>query len=343
MKLPLLERHATGMQPLLWPHMKTEGACDTLFKLQDDEELVDTPRVSGTTRVREAGHATWARVRSMSPMAEPHWQASARPRISIPVTPRGSMPMNEEPFNQEEVEVDSSTAWMRVRTPSPELTYSRMSGATTPSAVLMLVPMMPPPPNHGGQQQQQQHQRQNQHQHQHQPYQARQLIWMMPVPYPETAPASNPFLDIASPSGAGMQHHVPEVGTQEDASTAGQAGNGEKGMPVAPHVNAGVTSDAETEVMLQASPVPDDEHTKKVLLHQPTVPDEVLQSGTISQPESDHPISLGSVGHPNFCAQPCKYVRKTRGCKDGDKCANCHCCVWRSHRRTRARASARHS
>jgi len=66
MKLAVLERHATGMQLSCGPRLKREGVCDTLFELQDDEEHVDTPRISGTTHVREAGDAAWARVRSMS-------------------------------------------------------------------------------------------------------------------------------------------------------------------------------------------------------------------------------------------------------------------------------------
>jgi len=141
-----------------------------------------------------------------------------------------------------------------------------------------------------------------------------------------------------------MQHHVPGVGMQEEAPPGGQAGNGKQGMPVAPHLNAGVTSNAETEEILQPSSMQDDVLTKKITFHQLTAPDKVSPVDTISKPEqeneedeSDYPISLGSVGHPHSCAQPCKYFKKPRGCKDGDKCANCHCCVWRSYRRNRAK------
>jgi len=219
-------------------------------------------------------------------------------------------------LKQEEVETDSRTAWMRVRTPSPELTYSRMSGAITPSPVFMLVPTMVPPQKHEGQQQQQ-----------HTPHQARQLVWMVPVPYPGVASASNPFLNVAPPNGAGMQYFVPEVGT-----------------PVASNVNAEAASDAETEVMLSPSSVQKDMLTKQINVHQQTVSDKVSQADDISKTEQENeedefgpPISLGSVGHPNNCAKPCKYTKKQRGCKDGDQCTHCHLCVWRSHRRSRAK------
>lgn len=43
-------------------------------------------------------------------------------------------------------------------------------------------------------------------------------------------------------------------------------------------------------------------------------------------------VSRGSVGHPLTCAAPCKYVRKARGCKDGEECTHCHICVWHNLR-----------
>jgi len=39
--------------------------------------------------------------------------------------------------------------------------------------------------------------------------------------------------------------------------------------------------------------------------------------------------SIGTRGHPNTCAQACKYVRRKTGCRDGAACTNCHSCVWR--------------
>ncbi|CAK0845492.1 unnamed protein product [Prorocentrum cordatum] len=43
-------------------------------------------------------------------------------------------------------------------------------------------------------------------------------------------------------------------------------------------------------------------------------------------------LSVGSVGHPYACREPCKYVRKSRGCKDGAQCDRCHACVWSYYR-----------
>lgn len=43
-------------------------------------------------------------------------------------------------------------------------------------------------------------------------------------------------------------------------------------------------------------------------------------------------LSKGSLGHPSNCGRPCKYVRKSRGCKDGTECSYCHICVWHSRR-----------
>eukprot|EP00930_Biecheleria_cincta_P077183 TRINITY_DN64458_c0_g1_i1.p1 TRINITY_DN64458_c0_g1~~TRINITY_DN64458_c0_g1_i1.p1 ORF type:complete len:162 (+),score=16.91 TRINITY_DN64458_c0_g1_i1:63-488(+) len=37
------------------------------------------------------------------------------------------------------------------------------------------------------------------------------------------------------------------------------------------------------------------------------------------------PPSIGSVGHPWNCANPCKYAHK---CKDGHCCERCHLCKW---------------
>jgi len=41
--------------------------------------------------------------------------------------------------------------------------------------------------------------------------------------------------------------------------------------------------------------------------------------------------SVGSIGHPNFCSQACKYNGKLTGCKDGRLCVRCHLCAWQRH------------
>jgi hypothetical protein len=42
-------------------------------------------------------------------------------------------------------------------------------------------------------------------------------------------------------------------------------------------------------------------------------------------------VSVGSVGHPHCCGEPCKYASKPRGCKDGAQCKRCHICKWTRH------------
>mmetsp|Transcript_112346 Transcript_112346/g.177606 ORF Transcript_112346/g.177606 Transcript_112346/m.177606 type:complete len:202 (-) Transcript_112346:105-710(-) len=49
--------------------------------------------------------------------------------------------------------------------------------------------------------------------------------------------------------------------------------------------------------------------------------------------------SIGSKGHPSQCAAPCKYVGKTRGCKDGAACDRCHLCDWKHARNSRRRGN----
>lgn len=40
-------------------------------------------------------------------------------------------------------------------------------------------------------------------------------------------------------------------------------------------------------------------------------------------------MSAGTQGHPFGCAEPCRYVRRKSGCRDGVGCSSCHACVWR--------------
>lgn len=42
-----------------------------------------------------------------------------------------------------------------------------------------------------------------------------------------------------------------------------------------------------------------------------------------------HANSVGTIGHPHTCGEPCKYVRRRSGCRDGSACTNCHACQWR--------------
>eukprot|EP00929_Paragymnodinium_shiwhaense_P015565 TRINITY_DN123676_c0_g1_i1.p1 TRINITY_DN123676_c0_g1~~TRINITY_DN123676_c0_g1_i1.p1 ORF type:complete len:229 (+),score=22.37 TRINITY_DN123676_c0_g1_i1:90-776(+) len=51
--------------------------------------------------------------------------------------------------------------------------------------------------------------------------------------------------------------------------------------------------------------------------------------------------SLGSAGHPWSCALPCKFVMRTRSCKDGVQCTRCHLCKWTKGSERRKRADLR--
>lgn len=50
--------------------------------------------------------------------------------------------------------------------------------------------------------------------------------------------------------------------------------------------------------------------------------------------------SRGCAGHPDSCAEACKFVATKRGCKDGEDCDHCHLCVWKSHLRVRRKRGA---
>lgn len=45
-------------------------------------------------------------------------------------------------------------------------------------------------------------------------------------------------------------------------------------------------------------------------------------------PVEAQPFSVGSAGHPYTCSNPCKYVWRKQGCRDGADCPNCHYCKW---------------
>jgi len=51
--------------------------------------------------------------------------------------------------------------------------------------------------------------------------------------------------------------------------------------------------------------------------------------------------SIGTLGHPYSCSEPCKYVRRKEGCKYGAQCEKCHKCQWQ--RRPVAEANQKQS
>jgi len=54
----------------------------------------------------------------------------------------------------------------------------------------------------------------------------------------------------------------------------------------------------------------------------------VSDADDAEKPELTIVASLGSVGHPECCHKPCKYVRRKGGCRNGPRCMDCHLCRW---------------
>lgn len=46
-------------------------------------------------------------------------------------------------------------------------------------------------------------------------------------------------------------------------------------------------------------------------------------------------VSIGTRGHPETCAEACKYARRKSGCRDGANCPKCHACMWNRGRPAR--------
>jgi len=47
-----------------------------------------------------------------------------------------------------------------------------------------------------------------------------------------------------------------------------------------------------------------------------------------TRPSKRLPFSVGTAGHPTSCGEPCKYVKRKAGCRDGSQCLKCHKCHW---------------
>ncbi|CAK8997504.1 unnamed protein product [Durusdinium trenchii] len=47
--------------------------------------------------------------------------------------------------------------------------------------------------------------------------------------------------------------------------------------------------------------------------------------------QARHPstcISVGSLGHPETCRWPCRFMKRAAGCVHGISCGRCHLCTW---------------
>lgn len=49
-------------------------------------------------------------------------------------------------------------------------------------------------------------------------------------------------------------------------------------------------------------------------------------------------VSVGTLGHPHSCSEPCKYQKRKTGCLMGASCHRCHLCHWHRHGKTPWRA-----
>lgn len=54
-------------------------------------------------------------------------------------------------------------------------------------------------------------------------------------------------------------------------------------------------------------------------------------SAQLHEIQEKHPgisVSVGSIGHPETCNWPCRFMKRAAGCVHGAACARCHLCAW---------------
>jgi len=138
--------------------------------------------------------------------------------------------------------------------------------------------------------------------------------------------------DVPAPTAASTCHSTPTLAAAAAPGTAPEPPS--SFSPAAP-AERGIHGAREHGVhqslpeVVAASALP--AHTD----HNDEVPvDDMPEVVRISLEESLNvkPKSIGSLGHPDGCQLPCKFVWTVKGCKDGDKCLRCHCCSWKKTR-----------
>mmetsp|Transcript_35692 Transcript_35692/g.80654 ORF Transcript_35692/g.80654 Transcript_35692/m.80654 type:complete len:222 (+) Transcript_35692:37-702(+) len=207
---------------------------------------------------------------------------------------------------------DPTPAWTRIRTPSPEIYYrSHWShGDGLPAQLLRSQHRMLS-----------QQEIDNQHQLLQQQW---NILFAPETPLASTLQARGSTPESAEEHETGSDEAAKDWDEKRCTDTAGaddkRLGNGAKGRSLTPLARGGV-----------ALPLDDD--------NQPEDSVATPRLGPMAAVESIAAPSRGSVGHPDLCAAPCKYVRKKRGCKDGADCTHCHLCVWHSHRTRFPRAA----
>jgi hypothetical protein len=195
--------------------------------------------------------------------------------------------------------------WMRMRTPSPDSTYSGYRGRAPPPPAEALLDFAPP-------------------------------IFMQ-QPYL----TYNPVFCFMAMSPTGHDSSCQAYGVEADAETAIGSGSSDwrsdlpsiaswssfKGAwSSPPSSDAGVpeVETADSELICEVCEDPSEE--------KPAEGSDVV----VAPVTAENAPSRGSIGHPFSCAAACKYIKKPRGCKDGSDCERCHLCAFRNskHKKT---------
>lgn len=237
--------------------------------------------------------------------------------------PDGDVLPMDVPASDSELEMEEEAEWRRLRTPSPEprnRSYELPEAFCVKSVLLATEPAAPCLPSQILQSQ-------------------REMAMPLKDPSSPTlgnVAGSSPSFTSATWRGLGQ---MPSVGQQamlvvglDESKAKSKGSSSSKDGPfsdtwppvAASPIASGMTSRKTTaSSFTQVEFFPED-----VPFYQASM-DAVSGIVTITGVETMRP-SRGSEGHPHNCQAACKYVRKARGCKDGDNCAHCHLCIWKS-------------
>lgn len=243
--------------------------------------------------------------------------------------PDGDLPEVNIPPSDSELEVEEEAEWRRLRTPSPEprnRSYELPEAPCVKSVLLATEPAVPCLPGHILQSQQ-------------------EMVMPLQDPFSPTLcnvqAGASPVGSFTSATWRGLGQigqigqigQMPSVGQvlaspHHEAKSNGSSSSKDSPFsdtwPAVSPIASGMTSRKTTATSFtQVEFFPED-----VPFYQASM-DAVSGVVTFTGVETMRP-ARGSEGHPHHCQAACKYVRKARGCKDGDNCAHCHLCIWKS-------------
>lgn len=227
----------------------------------------------------------------------------------------------------------SDRSWMRMRTPSPERTYSVFKGGQSPSSlepVALLesssLQCWRSDVRHGN-------------------------AWEYPeFKYNAWAPsryvAYEPVMCIPLPQEVNCQvgySHMPEADVEttadsdresrRSASVDGQSDSYYSAPWLSRSPPSSGSDDDQQEIAssdMQDMCKPCDQEE-----------DDDLDTSAPSALNSVDIYSKGTIGHPHSCGEGCKYFPKPRGCKDGANCDHCHICSFKTKKPKPSRRHAR--